>query len=218
MTGWVVIIGLALLVGLTLWRFARFDRTMLQFLAAALLLAMAGYAWQGTPRLAGQPAAQAIEAERPETAFAALRSEFLPRFDYASRWLIIADSYQRRGKTEDAVAIIRSGLRESPDNAVLWIGLGNALVIHGRGTMTPAAELAYRRAMALAPEHPAPRFFYGISLVQGGEIAAAREVWSDLLADAPADARWRPLVADRVAILDQIEAMLAAEGNEAPPR
>jgi cytochrome c-type biogenesis protein CcmH/NrfG len=213
MMGWIVMAALAAALGAALWRFAGFRGPALQLLAAAMLLAMAGYAWQGRPALGSQPKQAGERQKVPETPFAALRGQFLERFDYASHWLIMADGYQRRGDTKSGVAIIKSGLRASPRNSTLWTGLGDALVLHGGGTMNPAAELAYRRAMVLAPEHPAPRFFYGMSLIQSGDVAGGERVWRDLLATAPARASWRPLVAERLAIIEQLKAM----GQGQPP-
>ena len=207
MIGWIVMVALSAALGLALWRFAGFRGASLQLLAAAMLLAMAGYAWQGSPVLGGQPKQAGERQKLPDTPFAALRGEFLERFDYASRWLILADGYQRRGDTKSAVSIIRSGLRAQPENSSLWTGLGNALVLHGGGTMNPAAELAYRRAMVLAPQHPAPRFFYGMSLIQSGDIEGGERVWRDMLVTAPSGASWRPMVAERLAVIDQLKAM-----------
>ena len=213
MMGWIVMVALALAVLAAMWRFGGMRGATLQLLSAALLLAMAGYAWQGRPALGGQPKAVSVRQALPETPFAALRGEFVERFDYASRWLILADSYQRRGDTRTAVALIRSGLRGQPENSTLWTGLGNALVLHGGGTMNPAAELAYRRAVTLAPRHPAPRFFYGMSLIQSGDIDGGERAWRQLLDMAPEGASWRPIVADRLALIEQIRAMQSTTGR-----
>lgn len=215
MTGWIVILVLALAIGGALWRFGGFRGPALQLLAAALLLAMAGYAWQGRPGLPAQPAAAQVRPERPDSPFTALRHEFFGRFTSAERWLILADSYNRRGNSKEAVAAIRAGIRRNPGNVALWIGLGDALVQHGGGAMSPAAELAYRRAAALVPDHPAARFFYGMGLIQSGQIEAAETVWRDLLANGPPGGRWRPLVEQRLALLEQIRAM--QEGQVPPP-
>ena len=69
--------------------------------------------------------------------------------------------------------MIRAGLRSDPDNADLWVGLGNALVVHADGMMSPAAELAFQRAAQIAPDHPGPQFFYGLALAQGGKYDEA---------------------------------------------
>ncbi|HEX8380397.1 MAG TPA: tetratricopeptide repeat protein [Allosphingosinicella sp.] len=209
--GWLAIILLSALVLLALWRLAGFGRPGLQLTGAALLLAMAGYAWQGRPALAGRPVPPPARAEVPETAFAATREDMLGRVDRASFWLTMADSYHRRGDTYGAAAILRSGIRAHPKDPDLWVGLGNALVIHGDGMMTPAAELAFNRAAALAPDHPGPKFFYGLALAQGGRLEEAERIWLALLATAPADAEWRPMVAERVQMIGQLRAMSRME-------
>ncbi len=210
--GWILILAFALAIGLALWRFARFDRATLQLVAAALVLAMAGYAWQGRPGLAGRPAAARAAEARPESVFADMRHDVLGRFDLADSWLTIANGYERRGDTRSAVDLLANATRQYPLNPSLWIGLGNALVLHAGGTMTPAARLAFERAIALAPTAQGPRLFYGLALIQAGELAEADKVWRDLLAAAPPDASWRPLLEQRIALLAQLRAMIAASG------
>jgi cytochrome c-type biogenesis protein CcmH/NrfG len=207
MIGWLILALLALAAFAAVWRFGRLDAAGLQLLAAALLLAMAGYAWQGRPGLAGSPRAAPENEELPDSAFAQMRGDMLGRFDTADRWLTIAEGYQRRGDTRGAASLIRSALRAHPDNAILWIGYGNALVIHAGGLITPAANLAFERAARLAPDHPAPRFFFGLALAQSGRLDEAERTWRDLLAGAPADAPWRPQVEEQLRQLEQARAM-----------
>ncbi|WP_170303966.1 tetratricopeptide repeat protein [Sphingosinicella humi] len=205
--GWVLIIVMAVLVFAGLWRFGRFDKVALQFLGAALLVAFAGYAWQGSPGLEGKPVPPPMREKLPETAFAEVRGGMLGEFDTAARWLTIADSYHRRGDTLNAAGVISSALREHPNNPDLWVGLGNALVIHADGLMTPSAELAFQRAAAIAPDHPGPKFFYGLALAQGGKFDEAEAIWRGILATAPPDVSWRPMIEERLMMLDQARAM-----------
>jgi cytochrome c-type biogenesis protein CcmH len=200
--GWLILIALALAAFAAVWRFARLDRAGVQLLAAALLLALAGYAWQGSPGLAGSSKAPPASQDLPATAFAQMRRDMLGRFDAADRWLTIAEGFQQRGDTRGAARVIRSALRAHPDNAILWIGYGDALLVHAGGLMTPAARLAFERAAQLAPGHPAPRFFYGLALAQSGQLDEAERVWRELLASAPPDAGWRAGVE---AQLEQLE-------------
>jgi cytochrome c-type biogenesis protein CcmH/NrfG len=211
--GWFVLLFLALLVFAGLWRFARLERTGLQLVAAALLFALAGYAWQGRPGLAGAPKRAADQREVPESAFAAMRRDLLGQFDTADHWLTMADSYARQGDTEGAAQLIGSALRAHPDNPTLWIGYGNALVVHAGGLMTPAAELAFRRAAALAPDHPAPKFFYGLALAQGGRLDEAEAVWRALLASAPPSAQWRDQVERQIALIERARQIAATRGQ-----
>jgi len=181
-------------------RLAGLKGPLLTLAAAALLFGSAGYALQGRPGLHG--AAPKPSAESAPMPLANARHAFFGRFNRADRWLIISDSYASRGKSEDAVGIIRAGLREHPDDFMLWVGLGNALTDHAR-VITPAAGLAFDRAEQLAPWSPAPRFFRGLAFLRSGDPEAALKEWHSLLADAPAEARWRPIVEDGVALIER---------------
>lgn len=205
--GWILLLLLALAAFAAIWRFGRLDVAGLQLLAAALLLALAGYAWQGRPGLPGSPKAPPETEELPDSAFAEMRGDMLGRFDTADRWLTIAETFQRRGDTRGGAGVIRSALRAHPDNAILWIGYGNALVVHAGGLITPAAQLAFDRAAELAPDHPAPRFFFGLALAQSGRLDEAERVWRGLLATAPPDAQWRAGVEAQLEQLEQARAM-----------
>lgn len=203
--GWAIVLLLALIVAAALWRLGGLRSAALQLVGAALCLGLAGYAVQGRPGLAGKPMFRAARAKVPDTVFAALRGKFMAQFSAASRWLTISEHYHRTGKTEDAVAIIQSGLREHPYDPDLWIGLGNALMVHSGGTMTPAAELAFRRANELGPNLSGVRFFTGMALAQVGRLGEAEAIWRRLLATAPADAEWRGEVAARLRLIEELK-------------
>jgi cytochrome c-type biogenesis protein CcmH len=166
--------------------------------AAALLLGAAGYALQGSP---GVPGAPALGMEgRDIFPLTQARHAFFGEFTPAESWLRMSEALARDGKSEDAIGILQNAVKRYPGDPQLWIGLGNALVDHARG-ITPAAELAYRRAEAAAPGHPAARFFYGLALARSGDRDGALKLWKAILAKAPANASWRPLVEQGVAAL-----------------
>jgi cytochrome c-type biogenesis protein CcmH len=202
MTGFLILL---ILIGLALGglRLLGLAGPLLTMAAAALMVGGAGYALQGHPGLPGSPARGSAEAYYLPLAKA--RHALLGQFTASERWLILADSFASRGKTQDAVGLVQSGLRAHPNDDVLWVGLGNALVDHA-GIMTPAAELAYARAAKLAPWSPAPPFFHGLALLRSGQRDAALAEWKQLLASAPAEAGWRPLVEDGVAMIERGQA------------
>ncbi len=204
--GWVFAVALALLAGGGLYLFVRRDTAALQLSAAALLLALAGYSWQGHPGFAGAPKAPPGRQQLPDSAFAETREDMLGRFDRAWYWLNMADAFQRRGDTRTAAELLQGAVRRNPDDADLWVGYGNALVMHGGGMMSPAAQLAFQRAATLAPNHPAPRFFYGLALAQGGNYDEAERIWRELIATAPPDANYRRIVEERLQQLQQARA------------
>ena len=192
---------LLLLAGLTLGalRLLGVTGAVLTMVAAALMFGGAGYALQGRPGMPGSPSQGTADASYIPLAKA--RHMLLGQFTSSERWLILADSYAARGRTEEAVGLVQSGLRAHPDDFALWVGLGNALVDHA-GAMTPAAELAFARAEKLAPWSAAPKFFHGLAMLRSGQRDAALAEWRALLASAPAEADWRPLVEDGVAMLE----------------
>ena len=94
--GWLPVVLLVLAIAAALYPFARRDKGALQFLAAALLLALAGYSWQGHPFMAGSPKAPPEHQTLPDNDFQALHPDLLGRFDNAWTWTNMADGYQRR--------------------------------------------------------------------------------------------------------------------------
>jgi cytochrome c-type biogenesis protein CcmH/NrfG len=203
--GWIILLVLAFVLVVVLWRVARLQSGPLQLLLAAVLVALAGYAWQGQPGQAGAPRV-AGQKQAPPNPFAEVRRDLFGGFDAADRWLTIAESYQRRGDTAGGAGVLRSAIRAHPRNATLWTGYGNALMLHGGGAISPAADLAFRRALTLAPRHPAPRLFYGMALLTGGRFADSERVWKEALALAPPDARYRPGIEQQLQMITQARA------------
>ena len=201
MIGW-LILALMVALGLGAFRLLGLRRAMLQLAAAALLVGAAGYALQGRPALPGSPREAA--ASRQVIPLGNVRRAFFGELGGSNHWLMMSDSMAARGNTADAAGILRSAVREHPADPVLWIGLGNALVDHV-GVLTPAAQLAYERAVQLSPGHPAAPFFFGLALARSGDREGAVRMWRQILAHAPADASWRPLVEDAVAALGREE-------------
>jgi cytochrome c-type biogenesis protein CcmH/NrfG len=197
--GWLILL-LFVVLGLGAFRLLGLRGAMLQLAAAALLIGAAGYALQGRSGLPGSE--RQPQASRQAIPLAGARRAFFGEFGGSNHWLMMSDSMASRGKTADAAGILRSAVREHPGDPVLWIGLGNALVDHV-GVLTPAAQLAYERAVQLSPGHPAAPFFFGVALARSGDRASAVKMWRQILADAPADAGWRPLVEDAVAALER---------------
>ena len=210
--GWAIMVALALLAGLGLAWFARRDKGALQFLAAALLLALAGYAWQGHPFMAGSPKAPPAHQAVRDNDFQALHPELLGRFDNDWAWTNLADGLQRSGDTQGAAQVLQNAVRRHPQDADLWVAYGYALVVHGGNMMGPAAQLAFQRAAAIAPNHPGPRFFYALALAQGGNYDEAERVWRELLPTIPADSQFRAATEQRLQALAEARA-----SGEIPP-
>lgn len=201
--GWVIIIAMAAAVFVLLWKFGRAPRISFELIGAALLLGMAGYAWQGHPATAGSPKAARGSKADVDPALVEQRKAMMGQFGTEAQWLDTADTFGRLGSTRAAVNVMRGAVDSRPDSPDLWVGLGNALVNHGGGMISPAAQYAFEKAATLSPEHPGPPFFMGLALAQSGQFDKAITMWEELLARTPADAPWRQDLEARLAILQQ---------------
>lgn len=199
--GWLIVLGLVIVVGAMLWRWGKLPRSAFEPVAAALLLGLAGYALQGKPEVPGKPVQPRAEGAKFDEKQAETRAQMGQRFGSGPNWLVAADGAMRAGLPQAAVTYIKSGLKENPRDPDLWVGLGNALIVHNGGMVSPAATYAFQRAADIAPEHPGPPFFMGLALAQSGQFPQARAIWSELLARTPAEAPWRADLEARLAQL-----------------
>ncbi len=201
--GWIWIALFSGVVLLGLWKFARFSSSALQFAAATMLLGVAGYAMMGSPNQPGAPVStpedvtgEAVPESIKKIALSSAREGSNPD-------LILADALMQAGRNRAAVSVINKAIEKKSQDPDLWVGLGNALFVHGAGQMSPASQFAFERAAQIAPNHPGPPFFLGFSLAKSGKVEEAGEVWRGLLSRAPADAPWRADLEQRLAEIGQ---------------
>jgi cytochrome c-type biogenesis protein CcmH/NrfG len=208
MSGWIVMLLLAGAVLLGLWRWIRRDLGAIQFVAAALLLALAGYAWQGQPSMAGAPKARAKAEPRPDSDFVQLRRPLLGEFDRAGAWLTMSEGMIRMGDTKGAVDMLRGQLDKNPRDMDLWLGLADALIQHSGGMLNPAAEMAFNRAAQVAPDHPGPRFFYALAVARMRQFDAADQFLQQVLDMPQTTETWRDYVGRARAAVAEMRAMM----------
>lgn len=213
MMGWMIAVGLAVVMMLALILIGRLPRTAWEITAAAVLLGLAGYAWQGRPGLVGAPRQAAGTGAAFDEQLAEQRRGMAERYGQAGQWLMLSDGLGRQGKTKEAANVLLSGLKQAPNDPNLWLGLGNALVAHAGGVVSPGAEFAYRRAMAIDPDAPAPPYFYGLALARAGQLQPARDLWAPLAARAPAGSKIKAELDLNIA---RIDAMLSSGDRPVP--
>ena len=216
MTGLLIALAIALIAAIALMLAARLPLRDMAAPGAALLLGLAGYAWQGHPAQPGHEV-KASTAAKFDERLAEKRRSIGERMGPASKWLIMSDGLALQGDTQDAANIIAKGLETMPDDPNLWVGLGNALLAHGGGRLSPAAENAYRQALKLQPEGISPNYFYGLALAQSGQFEAAKSIWTGLAARLPEKADLRAELVRNLSMLDQLIAAREAGGESAGP-
>lgn len=213
--GWVIVIVLALVAFAALVLLFKAPKRGWEAIGAALLLGIAGFAWQARPAQPGAPK-QAAEAQNKDAAaLVAARKELATQTgQQPSNLLVIADAFARNGQYADAAGVVLGAVEKNPNDGEAWLSLANNLVGHAEGALTPAAEYAYGRAMQADPDQPGPAFFLGLALAGNGKLTEGRTLWADLLARAPKDAPWRADLEARLARLDQF---IAAQSGATPP-
>lgn len=213
MTGLFIAGGLAVLAAIGIAFFARTGKSGWEPVAAALLIGLAGYAWQGRPALKGSPVvANESRVGRFDEAMAARRRAMGERVSSATQWFVLSDALARQGKTQDSANVLSAAVRNDPSDPNLWVGLGNALVFHGEGVLSPAADYAYRQALHLAPDASSPRFFFGLALARSGKLEPARVLWAELASSLPMGSPFRAELESNIAALDAL-LMQQVSGN-----
>lgn len=202
MMGWIIAVGLVLLVAAGCVTLGRLPRSTWELVASALILGLAGYAWQGQPGVAGAPRSATGKAVMFDEELAEKRRNLGEHFGKSPQWLTLSDGLARQGKTQDAANVLVRALEQHPDNADLWVGLGNALVSHGDGILSPSADFSYRRAMGIDPKSISAPYFYGMALARSGQWEAARGQWSTLAGRLPKDSKLKVELDRYIALVD----------------
>ncbi|QTD55944.1 tetratricopeptide repeat protein [Parasphingorhabdus cellanae] len=213
--GWIILLVMVLLLFGVLVFLGKLPRTAYELTGAALLFGVAGYAWQANPGMAGVSVEPTEKANSFDERNIESRQEMGERFGTARQWLVFSDALNRRGKHGAAANYLRNGVKEYPNNPDLWVGLGNALVVHADGVITPAAQFAFQKAADISPEHPGPPFFLGMAYAQSGKIDQARAVWTELLERSSEDAPWRKDLESRLATMEQMQPSLPTSDSPA---
>ncbi|MBC9031145.1 cytochrome c biogenesis factor-like protein [Sphingomonas sp. JC676] len=213
--GWLLLLAIALVTVLVLWR-TGYPRKLWTIPATALMLGAAGYAWQGSPGLAGHPVAAEAQAGQLDPDLVALREAIFGKFGTnAWSYAMAADRMTLSGKPDLAIAVWQGAVRKMPNDVALWSGYGLALAEHDGNQVSPASRFAFERAMTLWPQHPGPPFFYGLALIREGKYAEARTFWLKAVQLTSEKASYRGELVLRLFLLDRL---LAAKAGQAGPQ
>ncbi|NKC32406.1 c-type cytochrome biogenesis protein CcmI [Falsiroseomonas selenitidurans] len=165
----------------------------LLFLLPAAGLAL--YLVRGVPDMPSAPHAERQRlAEAEDRMMETLRARVAamdPATDLARQGLILLGNAERsRGNMAEAAAAWRRALQARFD-ASLAGDLAEVEIERGE---TDAAAALIARALGSAPQEPRLRFLAGLAEARAGRADNARRTWQALLAEAPPDAPWRPVV------------------------
>ena len=213
---WLAIAALALVAFSAGFLISGEGRRVWTLLASALVFALAGYAWQGSPDLAGSPRqAERDASPTPDASIDARRAFYNIEGIPPSRYVMIADGFSRRGQHADAAGMLRNGVSENPEDGEAWLALALALAEHSGGQINPPVGYAFDQSRKASPDNLAPYYFRGLLALRTGALGEAREFWAEGLENAGDDAKGREFVAQQLERLDGVIGVLG-EGARQP--
>ncbi len=211
--GWLMLVLVAFVAAAALV-LLRYPRKLWTVPATAIMLGAAGYAWQGSPGLPGHPIEADMKPIKVDQGLIDLRDAMFGKYGtYAWSYANLADGMLRQGDRPRSVLVWQGAVRQVPNDAALWTGFGSALAEYDGNQISPAAQFAFDKALALSPEHPGPPFFYGLALVRANRLAEARPWWEKALALTPEKASYRQQIEARLLMLN-----LFLSDASAPPQ
>ena len=175
-------------------------------LSVVPLVGLSIYGALGSPGLPGLPLASRVVADPRsmdvETAVARIETHLAQAPDDRRGWELVAPIYLRLGRFDDAARAFQAAIRLGGDGADQLAGYGEGLVSAGGGIVSGDARAAFERALAKEPASPKARFYLALAAEQDGDETRARESYAAILAAAPADAPYLPVVRARLANLE----------------
>jgi len=102
----------------------------------------------------------------------------------------------------------RNAIAYAGDSSGRRADLGEALVGAANGVVTGEAKAEFERSLAINADEVKASYFLGLAAEQDGRTGDATAIWKTMLAKAPPDAPWIPLVQAAIA---------KAGGAVAPP-
>jgi cytochrome c-type biogenesis protein CcmH len=162
------------------------------------IMAVAFYLPLGSPRLGDFPLAERARtpvATQPlDTLVAGVEAHLEKNPADGRGWSVLAPVLARLGRYDDAVRAYRNSITYNGDSAERRADLGEAITAAAGGVVTSEAKAEFDRAVALNTDEAKASYFLGVAAEQDGRTAEATSIWRAMLAKAPPDAPWRPVV------------------------
>jgi cytochrome c-type biogenesis protein CcmH len=162
------------------------------------VLAIAIYLPLGSPQLGDFPLAQRdrtpAAAQSLDSLVAQVEAHLEKDPTDGRGWSVLAPVLARLGRYDEAVRACRNSITYNGDSAERRADLGEAIAGAAGGVVTADAKTEFERAIALNADTVKANYFLGLAAEQDGRSAEAGSIWRAMLAKAPPNAPWRPLL------------------------
>ena len=214
------------------------ERTLLYLaLGTVAIVTLAGtglYVLIGKPNTPAAPGVAQPPAGGPQTGaphgdaaavIAQLEAQMREHPDNAEGWRMLGWSYGQSGRFAEAATAYGKASALDPSNVDYLINQGESLMEVAQGTVTPAAEGLFRKAIATDPSEPRGHFYVAMARDQSGDHEGAIADWITLLKSAPPGAPWasgvRSLIEktaaqNKIDVSGRLPALAADAGSRGP--
>ncbi len=168
--------------------------------------AVGSYLWLGAPGLPDEPfvarKAEMAHGGNPaslQQATTALAAKLKQNPSDAAGWLLYGRSLAMLSQWDQAEDAYRHAIDLGQTDPDVVADHAEVLVLQAGGTVTPAAEAAFRQVLKADPSSGIARYYLAVAAMQAGEPRQAIEGFQALLAEMPADSPLRPQLGQKVA-------------------
>ncbi|MBN8979823.1 MAG: c-type cytochrome biogenesis protein CcmI [Rhizobiales bacterium] len=181
-----------------------FRRAVAVFALVAMpLIAAALYARLGSPSIGDFPIASRTAAPGANASLSQLVAQVETHLEKnpsdGRGWEVLAPVLFKIGRYDDAARAWRNSIQYNGETASRRADLGEAMAAAAGGVVTSDAKAELERAIKLDSNEVKARYLVGLAAEQDGRKDDAANIWRGMLANAPADAPWRPLIQQALA-------------------
>lgn len=174
----------------------------------ALVFAVAGYTWTGSPSLItgqvpigeadGSPHASSAVAAEFEAAVERLAGQLKAQPDNAQGWAVLAGSYLQMGRLPEALPAFEKALALDGNNARLLLDYADALAVKNDRDLEGQPTILIERALKIEPDNLKGLALAGTAAFNRKDYARAVRYWETLVAAAPPESPLREQVKDGI--------------------
>jgi cytochrome c-type biogenesis protein CcmH len=200
-------------------------------LSFVVVLALAGYAWTGSPGVpsAGPPSAAAAEGGNPHAGGAVDEAQFVAAVEQLAErlkdqpddvegWAMLARSYGMLGRLDDALPAYQKAVALNGRDARLLADYADTLALKNDRNLEGEPLALVERALKIEPTNVKALSLAGAAAFNRRDYAGAVRYWERVVQHAPSDSPYLPQVQASIAEARERGGLGPATGPAAPAK
>ena len=200
-------------------------------LSFVVVLAVAGYAWTGSPGVpsAGPPTAAAAEGGNPHASGAVDEAQFIAAVEQLAErlkgqpddvegWAMLARSYGMLGRLDDALPAYQKAVALNGQDARLLADYADTLALKNDRNLEGEPLALVERALKIEPTNLKALSLAGAAAFNRKDYAGAVRYWERVVQHAPAESPYLPQVQASIAEARERGGLGPASGAAAPAK